>query len=278
MSDRSSTFETEDHVSLYRRSWLPDGPERCVVVLVHGFTEHAGRYEHVAEEFNRRGIAVHAVDLRGHGRSEGKRIWIKSFSQHLADIRAFVAQVQKESAGRPVFLLGHSMGGTIAALLATEQNSKVRGLVLSAPAVRVGADVYPVLRRLAVWVSRVWPGLRLVRLGNRWLSRDPENVERFRNDPLVAHDRIPVRTAAEILSACDRVQRNAGAIDIPLLIAHGTADKLICPKGSEWLCRHAGSGDKTLIRYEGLYHDLFGEPEKEQVIEDVAKWILSHCE
>lgn len=277
MPAEQNSFEMNGSLPRYERVWLPETSPRAVVVLIHGFTEHSGRYEHVARALNNRGVAVFAMDLRGHGRSGGRRVWIESFSEHLDDVAQYVARVRRENPDKPLFLLGHSMGGTIVALLAMEHRVEAQGMILSAAALRVGDEVFPLLRRLAWLMSRIWPGLRVVRLGCSRLSRDPENVERFRTDPLVHHGRFPIRTGAEILVAADQVDSGAEMIDLPLLILQGTGDRVVSPEGSRRLYRRAASKDKTLKLYDGLYHDLFGEPEKDRVIGDLVDWVVSRC-
>ena len=257
------------------RSWLPESPSKAVVIVIHGFTEHSGRYEHVADALNARGVAVYALDLRGHGRSGGRRVWIESFDEYLDDAEHYIARVCEEHSGKPFFFLGHSMGGLIVALLAIERKMDAQGIILSAPAMKVGDNVFPLLRRLASLVSRIWPGLRLVRMGYGRLSRDPANVERFRCDPLVFHGRFPVRTGTEILAAGQRAQHGARRICSPLLVLQGTADGVVDPAGSRRFYVEASSSDKGLKLYEGAYHDLLGEPEKDQIIRDVADWIAS---
>ncbi|HLA83879.1 MAG TPA: lysophospholipase [Thermoguttaceae bacterium] len=266
-----------DDPSIANRSWTPKTPSRALVIFVHGFTEHCGRYEHVAQALVARGVAVHALDLRGHGRSGGPRASIRSFAEYLDDVDHYVERLRHKNSGKPLFLLGHSMGGIVAALLVIERRIPVDGLILSAPALKVGDDVFPLLRRLASLVSRIWPGLRLVRLGCRRLSRDPATVEHFRTDPLVFHGRFPVRSGTEILSAGRRVLRAARAIHVPLLLLQGTADAVVDPEATRDLFAQAASPDKTLKLYDGLYHDLFGEPEKDQVIADLIHWVDFRC-
>ncbi len=149
----------------------------------------------------------------------------------------------------------------------------MRGVILSGPAVEVGRDVFPLLRRMASAASVVWPKLRLVRLGCRFISRDPAVVEAFRNDPLAFHGRFPIRTGAEILRAAKRIQAGAGRLTSPLLILHGADDKAADPAGSRLLIARAGSTDKTLRLYEGLYHEVLSEPERDQVVADLLRWI-----
>jgi acylglycerol lipase len=266
-------FPTSDGLRLGEHRWLPDREARAAMVLVHGLAEHSGRYAELAATLCGLGYAVHAVDLRGHGRSEGPRCLVLSFDEYLEDLDRFLGRVRTEYPGRPVFLFGHSMGGAVAGLLAVERQSDLRGLILSAPAVRVGDHIFPVLRRLAALMGRFFPRLRVVRLGSRALSRDPAVVEDFQNDPLVFHGRLPCRTAAEILRAMRRLRTQAAAIRTPLLVLHGTGDILTDPSGSREVHRQAASTDKTLALYDGLYHDLWHEPEKRQVTDDLVRWL-----
>ncbi len=276
MSHHEDRFAARDGLSLYEQFWLPAGEPRATVVVIHGVTEHGGRYAKLAHDLNCRGYAVHTMDLRGHGRSDGDRILIRRFDEHLDDVELLLARVAERQAGKPLFLFGHSMGGAIVALLAATRQPQAQGLILSAPAVIVAGGVFPVLRRLAAVVSVVWPTLRLVHLGCGFLSRDPAVVEEFRNDPLVFHGGFPVRTAAEILRAAGRLQTAAGHLTLPLLVLHGTGDRVTDPRGSRLLVARAGSTDKTLRLYPGLYHELLSEPEREQVLADLLAWLDGH--
>jgi len=272
MPYQDGRFQGHDGLELYQQCWLPEREPAAVVVLVHGFIEHSGRYAALAEELNRHGYAVYAFDLRGHGRSGGQRAFVRSFDEFTADLNVFLADVRRREPHRPIFLLGHSMGGTIAARLAMMRPDDLAGVVLSAPAVRIGKGIFPLLRRLARLIGRLFPRLRVVRLGSGWVSRDPRVVADFRQDPLVFHEKFTVRIGAEILDAAQHVQDHAPSLRLPLLILQGTADRIVAPAGSRLLHDRAGSTDKTLRIYEGLYHDLFHEPEKDQVIANVTEW------
>jgi acylglycerol lipase len=263
---------------LFENVWQPETAAQAVVVFIHGFTEHGGRYAHVARALNQQRLAVYALDLSGHGRSEGERIWVDRFDEYLDDVELYLNRVRSREPGKPVFVLGHSLGGTIAAILVIERGLDARGLILSAPAVKLGATIFPILRRLASLLARLFPRLRLVHLGAGKLSRDPENVARFRADPLVFHGSIPVRTGAEILGAIERVGRGAASVRLPLLVLQGTGDAIIDPGGAADFLARAGATDKTLKLYDGLYHDLFGEPEREQVLADLVAWIACRVE
>ncbi|HUT11010.1 MAG TPA: lysophospholipase [Thermoguttaceae bacterium] len=277
MPHQDGRFKGHDGLELYQQCWLPERESAAVVVLVHGFIEHSGRYADVAKELNRHGYAVYALDLRGHGQSNGERVFVRSFDEFAADLDIFLQEVKRRESGKAIFLLGHSMGGTIAARLAVTRQPDVAGMVLSAPAVRVGKGVFPLLRRGARLVSRLFPRLRVVRLGSGWISRDPQVVADFRQDPLVFHEKFTVRIGAEILDAAQHLQDHAPSLRLPLLILQGTADRIVDPTGSRLLHDRAGSTDKTLRIYEGLYHDLLHEPEKEQVTANMTEWLDRRC-
>lgn len=273
MPHHEDRFTSRDGLSLFEQWWLPDREPAAAVVVVHGINEHSGRYARLAGDLNQRGYAVYALDLRGHGRSEGDRALIRSFDEYLGDLEMLLARVVDRQPEKPLFLFGHSMGGAVVALLAITRAPKVRGLILSAPAVLIAGGVFPILRRLASLASVVWPTLRLVRMGCRFISRDPAVVEAFRNDPLVFHGRFPVGTGAEILRAAKQIQLGMGQLKLPLLVLHGTGDFVTDPQGSRLLAARAGSADKTLRLYPGLYHEVLSEPEREQVLADLLAWL-----
>jgi alpha-beta hydrolase superfamily lysophospholipase len=277
MPHEEDYFEARDGLRLHENRWLPGDDPVAVVAVVHGFIEHSGRYAEVAAELNGHGYAVYAMDLRGHGKSAGPGLFVRSFDDYLGDVELFLSRVREWEPDKPRFLFGHSMGGTIAALLAATRPLDVRGLLLSAPACQVGGGVFPLLRHLAGFVSRVWPGLRAVRFDFRRVSRDPEVVAGMRNDPLVFHGRFPARTGAEILQAASRLRSRMEAIELPFLLMHGTADLVTDVSGSRELHARARSTDKTLELYEGLYHDLLHEPEREQVTADLIEWLAARA-
>jgi len=193
MPHREDTFEAADGTRLFENLWLPAGDAKAVVLLIHGFTEHGGRYAPLAERFNRHGYVVRAPDLRGHGRSGGRRVFVRSLDEYLDDLGRSYSRVHHHHPGLPVFLLGHSMGGQLLALEAVKGNTflfastnketvptpSIRGLVFSAAALRLDDALFPLLRRLAVWAGRWFPHLRLARLGANGLSQDPRVVAAF---------------------------------------------------------------------------------------------------
>ena len=243
------------------------------MLLVHGFMEHGGRYGPVAEVLAGHGCAVSVTDLRGHGKSDGPRCWIRSFDEYLDDLDEFFDRIVRRAEGKPAFVLGHSLGGLIAVLWGIRRQPRLNGLILSGPGLEVRPGLFPWLRRVARLGSVLFPRLRLVRMGGRYISRDPAVVAQFRDDPLVFHGRFPVRTGAEILRAGRLARSELEQVRAPLLIMHGTADRVATVEASEELYKRAAATDKTLRLYPGLYHEVLNEPEKEQVRGDLVRWI-----
>ena len=262
-------------VELYWQGWLPDGEPRGLVFIAHGLAEHSGRYAHVGEALAARGYGVYAIDHRGHGRSEGKRTLIDSVDQTVEDLRAFAATMRSSHPGIPVFLLGHSMGGAIAYAYALKYQRDLRGLVLSAPAVVI-ENVNPVTLAVGKVLSRVAPGAGVVQLDATAVSRDPEIVRRYDTDPLNYRGKVAARTAAELVDLANAAPERLREITLPLLVFQGSADRLVPVKASQLVHEKAGSTDKTLKTYEGLYHETMNEPEKDEVIAMVAEWLDSH--
>lgn len=267
-----ATFQGSDATQRYQQSWHPENP-KASVLIVHGYAEHSGRYADVAIHLAQQGFAVYTCDLLGHGHSAGDPGFVTSFSQYLTDLEIFLAAVRGESA-QPLFLLGHSMGGTIAALLALQLEQQHRtllqGLILSAPFLKVQLAsllIYP----LSV-LGQALPKLPTIRLDSDAISRDREIVQRYRTDPLVYHNRLPLQTVVAILRATQQIQARQ-MISLPLLILHGTADRLAAVEDSQRFYQQAQSPDKTLNRYQGLYHEVLNEPEKAQVLTDLTTWL-----
>jgi acylglycerol lipase len=273
MMHQEDHFLSRDGLNLYAQCWLPDAECRAVVVILHGINEHSSRYARLAGELNRDGFAVYGMDLRGHGKSDGARAWVTSINDFLNDIELFIDRVSQEQPDKPIFLLGHSMGGLLTAWLAISRPPELNGLIFSGPAIMVGGKVFPILRHLAAFFSVVWPGLRFVRMGCRFISRDTQVVEDFKNDPLVYHGKFPVRTGAEILRVAKLAQRRLDEIHLPILVMHGSSDIVADADGSRLLYARASSSDKTLRLYKGLYHEIFSEPERKQVVDDLLGWL-----
>jgi alpha-beta hydrolase superfamily lysophospholipase len=269
------SFTGERGLKIAWRSWLPDGDSRAVVVIAHGAGEHIGRYEHVAARLVGERYAVYGLDHRGHGHSEGPRALIDRVAFTVSDLDQLVVLAAGEHPGLDLFLLGHSMGGCISVLYALAHQNQLHGLLLSAPLAALDAAPAPV-RLLATVLSALTPRLPLFAVDPNLVSRDPAVVKAYEDDPLVYHGKLPVRTISELAGAVDSFPGAVSAITVPTLIMYGTGDKLAPPAGSVMLSERIGAGDKTLIPYEGLYHEILNEPEQNKVMDDMCAWLAAH--
>lgn len=260
-------------ISLYAQAWLPEAAPRAVIVLSHGLAEHGGRYETLARELVQRDHAVYAVDHRGHGRSSGPRANIERFAHLVADFCAFTERCAGEHPATPVFMLGHSMGGAVAFASALRLQHRLQGLVLSAPALATGQSV-PRLQEICVrLLSVVAPDTGALTLPPDAVSRDPSVVARYAADPLVHHKAIPARTLVELLRAMQGFPASAPGLRLPTLVLHGTADKLVPLAATQPVYQAFGTRDCVVQLYEGLYHEVFNEPERERVTADLLRWL-----
>jgi alpha-beta hydrolase superfamily lysophospholipase len=268
-----SSFSGAGGLRIEWRSWLPTTADvSAVIVIAHGAGEHIGRYEHVAARLIGEGYAVYALDHRGHGRSDGTRGLIDRLDNAVADLDSLVTLAAAEHPGLPLFLLGHSMGGTIAVQYALAQQRRLAGLILSGPLAAIEAAPAPV-RVVARALSAIAPKLRAIAVDSSLVSRDPEVVKAYQTDPLVYHDKLPVRTVAELGAAIEAFPATVGSITVPTLIMYGTADGLVPPSGSVMLGERIGAADKTIKPYEGLYHEILNEPEQGRVLDDLCEWL-----
>ncbi len=270
------SFRSEDGLELFCRSWQPDGAKpRAAVLIVHGIAEHGGRYQHVGEYLASHGIAVEIFDLRGHGRSPspGGKTFVNRFDDYISDVHLYLQRMMERNPGIATFVLGHSMGGLIASLLVVTHQPAISGLILSAPVMKISDEISPLLVRLSSILGTLLPHLPTIKLDSSAISRDPEIVKKYDSDPLNYRGGIRARTGAEFNRATQQIQRQMEAVRLPLLILHGTSDRLADPAGSRQLYERAQSSDKTLKLYEGLYHEVMNEPEKERVLADIVAWI-----
>ena len=257
------------------RHW-PVSDARACVLLVHGLAEHTGRYQRLAERFNARGVAVVGPDHIGHGASPGVRAHLDRFCEYLEPLKALRALVDEWYPGTPVFVLGHSMGGLIAAHLLLEDQALYRGAMFSGPAF-TAVDPAPAP---VIWIGRLLrhllPKLGMLALDAQQVSRDPQVVADYIADPLVYNGKITTALGVEILDAMEVAIARAGAIQIPVYIAHGDADVMAGPEGSEAFYEALSSTDKTLDFWPGLYHEIFHEPEAEEVMARYLNWLDRH--
>lgn len=274
MSDidyREYLFETADHSKLYAQSWRPQNP-LGVIVIVHGYAEHGGRYRWAALQFADRGFAVYTLDLRGHGKSSGVRNMVQSFEDYLADLAAFLEKVRSEEPNKPLFLLGHSLGSAIVALFTIRYKPLLSGLITSG-AFLMNRNIPKILVQLVILVGRLMPKLPAMFLDAETLSRDPKIVNAYKADPLIGSGDIRVGTIAKVLKAIVEISNRMNEIEVPLLIMHGTADRSADVEGSKRFFSGASSKDKSLKLYDGFYHELLNEPERMKVLSDINIWL-----
>ncbi len=266
-----SSFEGVGGLKIATRSWQPVGSPRAVMILVHGFNAHSGYMVWPGEQFSANGFATYALDLRGRGNSEGERFYVEEFSDYLGDVNRLVDAARSENPGLPIYVLGHSAGGVIATSYVFEHQDEISGLVCESFAFDVGL---PHLVQLALQgVSHLAPHLHVFSLNNADFSRDPAAVEKMNTDPLIAKESQPAETASEMLKAAERLKENMPNFNAPVLIIHGTEDKATRPAGSQYFYDNAASSDKTLKLYEGHYHDLLNDIDKDVVMVDILAWL-----
>lgn len=268
---REEMFEGTGGLKIFARSWRPDGPVRLVLISVHGFKAHSGSFAWAASQLTARGVAVYALDLRGHGRSEGEPLEVGSFDDVLSDIEQLEMIAREREPGVPVFVTGHSAGGVIATRYVLRHQARLAGFICHSFAQKLPAPgiVLSVLKGL----DHIAPHAHVLELKSEEFSRDAAVVEGIDNDPLIAKIKYPTHTVAELARAGDRNREEFAQVELPVLILHGTTDRLALPEGSQLFYANASSGDKTLRLYEGHYHDLLNDYGREQVIADVIGWL-----
>jgi acylglycerol lipase len=275
MDHIEGNFNGVRNTSIYYQAWLPEENIKAVLLLVHGLGEHCGRYMNVANHFVQLGYAVYGFDHIGHGKSEGKREFVERFEDYTGTLTIYYSLVKGWQAGKPIFLLGHSMGGLIASYYLLDHQADFKGAVISAPGIKISDSISGAAITMGKILSVLAPNAGVLALDANGISRDPEVVRAYVNDPLVFHGKTPARLAAELLKAMVRVTAEADKITVPFIVVQGAQDKLVDPSGAQMLYDKASSKDKAIKVYEGLYHEVFNEPERGRVLKDVETWLAA---
>jgi alpha-beta hydrolase superfamily lysophospholipase len=263
-------FQGADGRTLFGRAWLPESP-RAALVLVHGFAEHSGRYEHVGAWLAARRMAVHALDHQGHGLSSGLRCYVRRFPDLLDDVEICIERTRSAHPELPIFVVGHSMGGLITAALACERRPVVAGFVTSGAALLPPPSLSRARRGMLRVLRRIVPKLSLpAGLDPNGLSCDPAVVRAYLDDPLVER-RITIALAAEMSAAMRRTMQRGAAVVLPLLALHGAEDPICPPEGSERFAAAVVSG--RYLAFPGMRHEIFNEPDREKVFTAILDWI-----
>jgi len=276
MKYQDGFFKGIRDTNIYYQSWLPEGDPRAVLLLAHGLAEHCGRYMNLVNHFIPVGYAVYGIDQIGHGKSDGTRVHVLRFEDFTDTLKIFFDMVREWQPEKPVFLVGHSIGGLIGAAYLLEHQAEFSGAVLSGPSVKVPDNISSTTILLGKVFSTLAPKLGLLSLEAEGVSRDPAVVEAYVNDPLVHRGKTTARLAAELLKAMQHVSAEGSGITLPILIIQGGNDRLVDPSGAQVLYRTVSSTDKKIKVYDGLYHEVFNEPEQDQVLGDVEEWLESH--
>ncbi|MBT7631896.1 MAG: alpha/beta hydrolase [Desulfobacula sp.] len=262
--------------NIYYQYWLPEKDPKAILLIAHGLAEHSGRYMNLVNHLVPSGYAVYGIDHIGHGKSDGKRAYVERFQDYTETLKNYFDMIQEWQPNKSIFLIGHSMGGLISAAYLLNHQDETSGAVLSGPSIKVPDNISKAVIFVGKMLSIIIPGAGLVKLDSDGVSRDSSVVEAYVNDPLVYTGKATARLGAELIKAMQNVTLQAANINLPIMIAQGSDDKLVDPGGAQLLYDLIGSKDKTIKIYNGLYHEIFNEPEHEQVLNDVTTWIDSH--
>lgn len=265
---------SSDGTALFARRVLPEGESRAHLAWIHGVAEHSGRYLETMRWFAERGIGSTAVDLRGHGRSEGKRVFIRRWAEYTSDVLAFLDGV--EGTGGPSFLIGHSMGGLVVGRALQTQPQRLSGLkgaVMTSPYFGLKVQVPGWKVGAGRFLSKLLPGTSLPSdLDATLLSKDPEEVRAYEEDPLVTHA-VTARWYTESVAQSPLILADAGRLTLPVLFMHGEDDGITDPAATRAVFERCASADKEHKSWPGMRHELLNEVEREQIREHLLGWI-----
>ncbi len=277
MNHKTGFLNENEPNRIFHQCWLPEGEPKAVLLVVHGLAEHFGRYRNLIDHFVPLGYAVYGFDLPGHGKSHGKRVYVNRFEDYTQALDLFLNKIRDLHNTPPLFLVGHSMGSLVSTVFLIHRQKDFAGAVLSGcGAVKIPDHISSATIMAGKVFSVLLPKIGLIGLDVNGVSRDPSVVKAYVEDPLVHTGKTTARLAAEILRVMQGILGQANRITLPILLLQGGADKLVDPAGAQMLFEAVGSSDKTLKIYEGLYHEIFNEPEKDQVLSDMEQWLGNH--
>ncbi len=277
MKHTEGTFKGFEDCNLYFQSWHPERASEAIVVLIHGLGGHSGILGNVVEYLVPQGYEVYAMDLRGHGRSQGQRGHINAWQEFREDLRAFLQQIRQHQAHCPLILWGHSLGGTIVLDYALRFPEQLQGLIVSAPALSQISVPTPKLL-VGQLLSKVLPHFSLTAgLAKRLATRNQVALAAYLQDPL-RHEWGTARLVTEFFRTVDWINYHAAELRVPLLIMHGTADRVTSPEGSRAFFERVLLPDKEHHEYSGAYHDLYDDLDRMTMFNDVEVWLDRHLE
>ncbi len=270
------SFQNKRKCRIHTARWYPDVPAKAAVLFIHGYAEHCGRYRHLAEALAGDGIVLFSMDLQGHGASEGARCDINSYKEYVEDLSDYFGAVRQELPELPWFVMGHSMGGCLAVLLAHRHQHDLQGLILSAPLLKVVTNIPKVVQDMVRYVTALTPAMPVIGLDTRALSRDSNVVEGYIKDPLVYHGRVRARMAQQLVEAGEAALNVSGELSIPVWAGHGLADRITDQQGTREFMDHLSAPDKVARYYDDYYHEILQEPGHEEIISEIISWIDRH--
>lgn len=273
MKHSDGKFKVDGLGELYYQEWLPEGDAKAVVFIAHGLAEHGGRYINVVKQLVPIGYAVYALDQYGHGRSDGPRVYINEFEDYIKPLKTFLDMVYVWQPEKKVFLLGHSMGGLIATYFLLDHQDEFAGAVISAPLTKKPDQISAFMETVVKILAKLLPKARLVGIDSGGISRDPNEVAAYVNDPLVYTGNSTTRLGAESLKAMGRISEQRENITLPVLVMQGTEDSLVDIRGAQELYEAVGSADKTIKHYDGYFHEIFNDLDKEVPLGDLQDWL-----
>ncbi|MCP9766400.1 lysophospholipase [Lacihabitans sp. LS3-19] len=257
-------------INLFTQNYFVDKPVGNIL-LVHGLAEHCGRYAHVADALNKIGLNVYSFDLRGHGKSDGPRAFVKSIDEFREDVEVVYNSIPKDL---PTFILGHSLGGLITLnFLMFRERTDIDGVIFSGAALEIGEDITPFTQKVVTFLAKIAPKLPTVKLDPKTVSRDLKEVEKYANDPLNYHGGTKAGLGLAMLNGINKLKSQFKDFTYPVLIMHGEGDKLANPEGSKALYSQCTSTDKTLKIWDGAFHEIFNEINKNEIIQYTTHWI-----
>ena len=262
-----------ENTNIYYKEWMPEQKPKAAIVLVHGLGEHCRRYEALAAFLNSKDIAICSMDLPGHGQSKGRRGHIDSFDEFHDAVLALLNRSKHKLPNTPLFLLGHSLGGLIASHFLLKHQDEFSGALLSGAAIQSPQEPPAWQVSIIKGIAKCFPKAKMLALDASKISRDQSVVDAYFNDPLVGHEKLSAQFLVSMNHAMSEVKDQANDISLPLFIMHGTADVMTSPEGSRLLFNTVSSNTKELKLYDGLYHEIFNEPEGPEIFTEMNTWI-----
>ena len=271
MKEQNSTRQMKDGRKIYTKTWLPEREPRANIILVHGIGEYCERYNHVAEFLNGSGYALYGFDHIGHGKSDGKRGCMK-YDDAFSIINSFKGELKEQDPEIPIIIYGHSMGGGVVLAYGTQYPENVAGIIATSPAIGLANPMKPTVVKMLRILKKISPNITVSNgLPADGISHDKDVVNRYLSDPLV-HDKVSVTLGLDLMDWGDFIAAYDQEYPVPLFVAQGTEDKLVDPVAAEKFATTV-KGNVTYRRFEGGYHELHNEPNKQDLFDAMARWI-----